>query len=118
MLNFEDLPDDNAELAGLSVSFPTLKDNSFTSCPVSLKEIAAYVARESGEVVNAEQLKFVRTARVADHDYWLWTLTESDGQRAYVSVSRAGPAVQVGYSPDTYGLTAEQFMLGDYYDVF
>jgi len=121
MIPYEQMPEDNADLARMEVSFPYLEENSAKSCPVAVDEILEYLAVEAvdGDVLGAEDLQFVRTARVAECDYWIWRFAESDGSAAYVMVSRR-PTGQtcVSYDTDYYGLSPEQFMLGDYHGVF
>ena len=48
-----------------------------------------------------------------------WSFQESDGADCFVTVS-ASPdgTICTGYEENYYQLTPEQFMLGDYYNVF
>lgn len=71
-----------------------------------------------GESLAAEDLTFLRTALVDQTRYWIWSFDEPDGDRAYATVSAGPEGVSVGYETDYYGLTPEQFILGDYHDVF
>jgi hypothetical protein len=121
MLSYEQMPKDNADLARVRVSFPYLEDNSARTSPASMDEILNYLASEvpDGDVVEPKDLHFIRTARVAQHDYWIWRFTESDGSEAYVTVSRRPDGqISLGYDSNYYGLSPEQFMLGDYHQVF
>jgi len=121
MILYADMPEDNRDLVKLEVSFPYLPNNTATSCPVPMDDILDYLAVESADVTRprAEDLKFVRTAQVAEEQYWVWQFTESDGAKCYVtvSVSPEGTAC-IGYNADYHGLTPEQYMLGDYHNVF
>jgi hypothetical protein len=120
MLSYDELPEDNADLAKIKVTFPFLVDNSPKSCPSAIDEIQEYLSRESPDktVTKSRPLNFLRTAKVGQTDYWIWSFRESDGARAYVTVSRGPDGVDIGYSPDFYNLTPEQFILGDYHEVF
>lgn len=120
MLKYEDLPEDNADLAKISIDFPFLTVDSSGSCPITNDEILDYLSKESpdGDAIKSKSLRFLRTAKVEDRDYWIWSFVELDGTLSYVTVSRQGTNLNIGYSPDFYGLTPEQFILGDYYDVF
>lgn len=121
MIPIEDMPEDNEELANLAVQFPSLSAETPDSCPVPLSDIVEYLRAESadGEAVQAGQLRFLRTAGVADHRYWIWSFKEEDGTVCYVTVSEAPDgSTCVGYEENAYGLTPEQYMLGDYHNVF
>lgn len=121
MISFKEMPKDNAEIASIEIQFPRLQPDTVDSCPVSLEDTLSYLRRESSdhESVEASQLQFLRTTLVADHRYWIWSFRESDGSDCYVtvSVSPDGTAC-TGYDEDYYGLTTEQYMLGDYHQVF
>ena len=122
MLSAGDMPDDNADLATVDVSFPRLPDDSASSCPVPIQNLLEYLADEvpGGEQLNASDLTFLRTADVEGTGYWIWRFKEPDGgDAAYatVSVDDTG-ASTLGYEADYYGLSPEQFILGDYHEVF
>lgn len=116
------MPDDNAALANVQVEFPALRDDSADSSPTSVPALLDYLADEvpDGDRLTERDLTFVRTAQVADAEYWLWRFREPgpDGEDAFVTVSRRGGQVCVGYGTDYYGLTPEQYILGDYHEVF
>ena len=121
MISFEQMPTDNADLANIDIDFPHLQPNDQNSCPVSLDYIVNYLRLESpdGESVQPSQLKFLRTALVSDRRYWIWFFLESDGSRCYVTVSESSDgSTSTGYEQDYYRLTPEQYLLGDYHQVF
>lgn len=121
MISFEEMPEDNAELAKLEIEFPRLEPDSADSCPVSLDDVVAYLRLESpdGESVQADQLRFLRTALVAQHRYWIWAFRESDGTDCFATVSESPDGTTcTGYGDNYHGLTPEQFVLGDYHNVF
>jgi len=115
------MPEDNAELANVVIEFPLLQPNTAESCPIPIADVVDYLRLESpdGETVHPGQLRFLRTAQVADQRYWIWAFQESDDSACYatVSVSPDGSTC-TGYDENYYGLTPEQFMLGDYHQVF
>jgi hypothetical protein len=121
MIPYDRMPEDNSELAKIDVDFPRLDPDTAESCPTPLEDVLAYLRMESadGDAVDASQLTFRRTAQVADRRYWTWSLRESEGADCYVTVS-VGPDGDdcIGYEENYYGLTPEQFMLGDYHQVF
>lgn len=122
MLAAEEMPDDNAELANIRVEFDSLSPDSPAGCPVPFAKVLAYLADEvpDGEALTTDDVIFVRTARVVTTDYWVWRFREPgpNGDDAYATVSRSGKAVTVGYGANYYGLTPEQFVVGDYHRVF
>jgi len=120
MLTFDEMPEDNADLARIKVTFPYLADDSEKSSPVPIDDILAYLAKESpdGSLIKREQLKFLRTARVRERQYWIWSFIESDGSSAYVTVCSSPDGVEIGYEINAHRLSPEQFMLGDYHGVF
>jgi hypothetical protein len=116
------MPDNNADLALVEVESPRLADESAASCPVPLDDLLRYLADEvpGGEALTADALLFVRTAQVADTRYGLWRFNEPDsGDPAYATVSLLSISqCAVGYGDNYYGLTPEQYILGDYHLVF
>lgn len=122
MLSFDEMPKDNADLATVEIDFPRLKNDSPDGCPVSVSEILEYLALEvpDGDQLTADDLEFVRTAKVAERDYWIWRFNEPDGDDAYATVylSRKWFETCTGYDTNYYKLTPEQYILGDYHDCF
>jgi hypothetical protein len=116
------MPDDNADLANVRVEFPRLTPDGPDACPVPVADLLAYLADEvpDGDSLTRGDLTFVRTARVADAEYWVWRFREPGprGEDAFATVSRSGRQVTLGYGTDYYGLSPEQFVLGDYHQVF
>ena len=121
MLSAEEMPDDNADLAVVAVEFERLADDTAASRPVSRGELLDYLSVEvpDGEALEGSSLKFLRTAEVGGTQYWIWSFEEPEGAKAYatVSVTPEGSAT-LGYDADYYGLSPEQFILGDYHQVF
>lgn len=121
MISYEQLPENNADLTVISVEFPYLNPKEAKSCPVSLAEVLEYLRLESpdGDTLNDNILKFCRTALVSGQHYWIWEFQEFDGNQCYVTVSKLPDnTTRIGYDENRYDLTPEQFMLGDYYNVF
>jgi hypothetical protein len=117
----EELPEDNAELANVAVELPPLAEDAPNSCPVPMEEIVNYLRLESppGSQVTAQSLTFLRTAQVAEKRYWIWKFTELQGAECFVTVSITPEGEStIGYEENYHNLTPEQFMLGDYYELF
>ena len=120
--SFEEMPDDNRLLREIQVDFPRLTRDNASPCPIGVSEILRYLGREApgGDALTRADLTFVRTARVADRSAWLWRFNEPDGGAdAFVAVWSEGPGRNMlSYEDNAYGLTPEQFLLGDYHGVF
>jgi hypothetical protein len=118
MISREDLPDDAAAWTGVAVTFERLSNDSAESCPRSEDDVFEYVRMESADTDAAERtrLRFVRTARVADAQYWMWEYSEADGDVCYV-IFRRNPdgSTYLGLT-EPNGLSHEQYLLADYYD--
>lgn len=121
MIEYEEMPEDIAGLAKIDIDFPLLQPNDAESCPLPMESIIAYLQDESpdGEEIQAGQLHFLRTALVAEKRYWIWSFQESDGSECYVTAawSPNGDA-EIGYDENDYNLSPEQYLLGDYHEVF
>lgn len=122
MISFEEMPENNEDLAKIIIDFLSLSDNSPDSCPASISEILDYLADEAvgGDRLTPSDLNFIRTAQVENTRYWIWSFNEPDGGAAcYVTVA-AGPDSKecIGFDENYYNLTPEQFILGDYHNVF
>jgi hypothetical protein len=118
VIDRDKLPDDAADWAKIPITLPRLDDDTADSCPASLAKLMDYVRMESGDTDNAEpeRLNFVRTAKVAESSYWLWTYTDKDDELNYM-VLREDPdgSITLGLSGPN-GLSPEQYLLADYYD--
>lgn len=116
------MPDNNAALAGVAVQFERLTPDSPDECPVEVPQLLAYLAREvpEGDSLTTADLAFDRTARVTGAEYWVWQFREpgTQGDDAFATVSRSGGRVTLGYETNYYRLSAEQFILGDFHQVF
>ncbi|HWJ63653.1 MAG TPA: hypothetical protein VNS19_16890 [Acidimicrobiales bacterium] len=122
MIRADEMPDDNADLVHVAIDFPRLPDDTAASCRVPLHEILDHLADEvpDGDELTAGDLEFLRTADVEGTGYWIWRFDEpgDDGEPAYLTVADDGTTTTVGYETDYYGLSPEQFILGDHHQVF
>lgn len=120
MITRDEMPEDNKDIAAMEVDFPRLSENSAASCPVPMVEILHYLSLESpdGDEITAADLRFLRTAQVADAEYWIWDFHESTGVKCYVTVQRKVDGICIGYDEDYWGLTPEQYMLAEYHEMW
>jgi hypothetical protein len=114
----DQLPEDAADWSAVAVSLPRLAEDFPESCPCSPDEIFEHVQAESGDVDVADRsrLVFLRTARVADAHFWLWSYTEADGEVVFVTCRLDPDGVVTLGLANRNGLGAEQFILAEYYD--
>ena len=118
MIDYDDLPEDNADLAKIKIDFPRLDDDTADSCPCPMQDIIDYLVLE-GETVVAADLEFIRTALVENHRYWIWRFRDEDGDECYATVQLAPDSSRcIGYDQNWHSLTPEQYILGDYHEVF
>lgn len=75
--------------------------------------ILRYLRAEAApEEPTAGDLRFLRTARVLNRDYWIWEFIESNGAQCYVTVSHSDDGrTTTGYDENYDHLTPEQYML-------
>ena len=118
MIRREDLPEDAANWTTVPVSFDRLYPDSEMGCPATRDEIMDYIRTESADTdsANTASLRFVRTARVGESSYWLWSYTESDGTVCFVAFSQSTDGSTVLGMSEANGLSPEQYLLADYYD--
>lgn len=86
--------------------------------------IAAVAERCPNALRGADAFEVVartrRDSNLEETQYWIWRFEEPDGgDAAYatVSVDESGSET-IGYETDYYGLSPEQFILGDFHGVF
>jgi hypothetical protein len=118
MFDCGDLPEDNEDLSGVAVDLPRLVDDSVSSCPVGIEELLDYLEVEvpGGDSLKAEDLAFLRTAELGDARYWIWSFHEpAGGALAYATVRLDPDGTQTrSYEGDNYGLSPEQFLVGEH----
>jgi hypothetical protein len=120
MIALENTPDDIEEWAKLPVDFPFLSKNTVEECPISMEDIQNYLSLEDADFDSVEfrELTFLRTAKVAEQNYWIWKYNESDGTECYVTVSSdAEGSTVTGMDSNNFNLSPEQFMLATHYCV-
>jgi len=109
----ESLPKKVSEFHRVQVELEYLPEDSAASCPISHDDIMEYIRAESADLdaAKAERLKFIRTARVENARYWLWTYNEAAGSECYIFVrERAGGETYLALT-NMYGLSPDQYLL-------
>ena len=102
------------DLSTRSVTFPRMDDESFAESKETVHSIIQYLRTEGdGDSLDAEDLHFLRSARVEASAYWIWKYLERDGTVCYVTISDGPNGICLGTS-DSYGLSPEQYIYGDH----
>ena len=75
MISREDLPEDAADWTAVSVFLDRLDDEAAQACSQTPSEVMEYVRVESADLDQARQeaLCFLRTARIQDSMFWIWS---------------------------------------------
>ena len=118
MISRENLPDDAADWNRIPVFFSRLTEDTPSSCPYSPEELFQYVQTESSDtsLASKDRFMFLRTAQLGDAQFWLWSYEESDGEQVLVACRLSADRSTSLILASPNGLTAEQFMLAEYYD--
>lgn len=116
MLSFDEMPDDNAALAIIEIDFPHVPLDDVIPPKEWEPDILEHVKFEGFSLDG--KIRFLRTALVEDVIYWIWEFY-SGGKKVYATASqdKYGNSI-IGCDIDYYGLTPEQFILGDYNNCF
>lgn len=120
MLSYDDLPEDNADLRHVSVQFPFLDQNSADACSSLLGDLQEYLSMEAPEIPekNRRSLDFMRTAKVLEKSYWVWRGYDGDGLECFVAIEKDDDgSISMTYFANDYGLSVEQFLVGEYHGV-
>jgi hypothetical protein len=120
----DELPEDFDELRDVPIELPRVPDDSAASCPVPREEILEYLSYEapggkhSGSTEVTEfRLEFLRTALVERTRYWIWRFTDADERDSYVVVGIDGSGRQMMSCDETFGLSPEQRIIAEHYDL-
>ncbi|MEX0654288.1 MAG: hypothetical protein WD534_17655 [Phycisphaeraceae bacterium] len=118
MLSRQELPEDAANWTTVQVCFDRLAPDREEACPIAREEVMNYVRMESADTDSAEEasLLFLRTARIGEASYWLWSYTESDGVVCFVTCRQNDDGSNMLSLAEPNGLSPEQYLLADYYD--
>lgn len=111
------LPEDARDWARVDISLPRRERDTAIECSRTENEVFAYVQKESGDVDRADRLRlrFGRTAKVEQNEYWLWEYIEEDGSLCYVVAKESPDGSMLGMA-DANGLSHEQFILAEHYE--
>jgi hypothetical protein len=98
---------------------PYLDRDSADSCPVSAAELRAHLAALVGETgERALALRFVRTARIDEMKYWLWSVRTRAGLSYATVLLEPDGAAWVRHHPVTDRRPPEELLLEDYRSAF
>lgn len=112
MLSADEMPNDNAKLASIPVSFAHVPLDSVAAPETFVADILEYLAIE--DFTPDDGLHFVRTADVEGTLYYIWRFA-CDGDDCFATVSIRDGSQYTGCNENHWGLTPEQFILADYH---
>jgi hypothetical protein len=114
MLTYDEMPDDNADLAKVNVGFPHASSTEVADSNEIEPYLMDYLEQEGYKPDVA--LQFLRTALVAETVYWIWAFA-TDGEAAYaIATQDKDGQTSLGCDTNYYGLTPEQYVLADYHN--
>lgn len=111
---YEEMPDDNAELANLDIDFPKVSFNKVSEPEEIEPHLLDYLDREGYKPDDG--LQFIRTAQVFEQTYWIWSFV-TDGEEAYATATQDEEGdTGLGCDTNDYKLSPEQYILADYHN--
>jgi hypothetical protein len=117
-VEYEDMPDDNEDLIKLDIAFPYLDEIQIKRNPNFIQDLLEYLHLE-GETVSSDGLNFIKAVKVKEQKYWIWEFSDKDREHCYAVVGEDTSGVlSFSYDLDWYHLTPDQFILGEYHNVF
>lgn len=116
MLTYEQMPEDRKDLSKIKTDFPHVSFDEVSEPKEIEPYLLDYLQRKNYHPDG--ELKFLRTAQVKGTVYWIWEFT-SKSEKAYATATQDKYGdTSLGCDTDYYGLTPEQYILGDYHDYF
>jgi hypothetical protein len=110
------MPEDNEELSKIEIGFPHASLGEVAEPKEIEPHLLDYLKIEDYEPDG--KLQFIRTALVNETVYWIWEFTSS-GEKIYATATQNEQGdTSLGCDTDYYGLTPEQYILGDYHECF
>lgn len=105
------------KVAGLSIDYPALPMDTPSSCPLPVQAVSEYLS-SAGEETCSSNLKFLRSALVDTHKYWIWRFDDQGGDECFaVVVVEPDETVSIGYLYNWFDLTPEQLIYGDFHGI-
>ena len=113
MLTADQMPDDNADLAGIPITLPEVALSGIADPNSFVDDMMEYLEIEDFEPDG--DLHFLRTANVKGTLYYIWRF-QSSGDDCYATVAIVDGSSCVGCSENRWQLTPEQFIMADYHN--
>ena len=117
-VEYKDMPDDNEDIAKFDIAFPLLDEIQTNRHPEFVEPLLEYLHNE-GETIGSCDLHFIKAVQVKDRKYWIWEFRDEDGDHNYALASEfSNGASWLNYDLNWDKLSPDQFILGDYHQVF
>jgi hypothetical protein len=98
---------------------PFLDRDSAASCPVSTAELRTHLAALLGESRDRGiHLRFMRTARIGEMNYWLWSVRSRAGHSYATVLVEPDGAAWIRHHPEAGRRAPEELLLDDYRSAF
>lgn len=126
MITYDDMPENNEELANIKIDFPHLDEEQNSRNKSFEDELLQYLDME-GENTSKKDLKFLRSGKIIETKliflkdvtlFWIWEFKDDSENKCYAEILKKNGQLSYGYKQDFYKLTPEQYILGSYHNVF
>ena len=98
---------------------PLLDHDSPESCPVTTSELRAHLVALLGEPgERALNVRFMRTARIGEMKYWLWSVRSRAGRSYATVLVEPDGAVWIRHHNEAGRRAPEELLLEDYRSAF
>jgi len=98
---------------------PYLDRDSPASCPVTAPQLRAHLAATLGEMgERGLSVRFVRTARIGEMKYWLWSVRSRAGQAYATVLVEPDGAAWIRHHAEPGRRAPEELLLEDYRSAF
>jgi hypothetical protein len=112
MLTRDEMPEDNADLAAITVEFPSLPSEKVASPDAIEPDLLDYLNREG--FAPDSGLRFLRNALMEKTLYLIWAF-ETEGQPAFATASVRNREWCLSCDINHWNLTPEQYILADFH---
>jgi hypothetical protein len=117
-VEYDDMPDDNEDIAKFNIAFPLLDEIQTKRYREFVEPLIDYLHDEE-ETIESDDLNFIKAVQVKDRKYWIWEFRDQDDDLCYVVASEDSyGTLRLCYDQNWYNLSPDQFIIGDYHNVF
>jgi len=101
------------------ITLPHLDEDTPHSCPVGSTQLRAHIAALAGEGrERGLHLRFIRTARIGEMKYWLWSVRQHDAHAYATVLVEPDGSAWIRHHDGPAPHTPEELLLEDYKSAF